>query len=983
MMTKITKDVLESYLNCKYKGHLKLAGDQGTKADYETLLSQAKAEVRLAVIEKILAQHSTHEVERNVRLSAATLRPGPVFVFDAILDDDRMFLSFDGLKKVNGPSNLGDFHYIPMLFHEGRKIGKSLKLLLELYGLLLSKVQGRIPSSGIVWCGKECRATKIRLNLDSRTVQRLLRELREMAASESLPALILNEHCSICEFRQRCHDQAVREDNLSLLRGMGVKETKKYARKGILTLSQLAHTFRPRRKPTWAAQASKKRYHALQAMAIRDKRIYVFGSPEIPTRPVSIYLDVESTAKEQFVYLIGIIVVESGSEKRYSLWADNKAQEHEIFEEFLAVVGQHDDFLVFCYGAYERAFLKRMQRLAKRKKLVKKVLNRLVNALSLIYSHVYFPTHTNGLKEVGGCLGCTWTEADASGIQSMAWRMRWEATQDVAWKQKLMTYNMEDCAALKTVTDVIYAIAAKNISGKGQLAFGKEAVPVSLMQDVDKLAHYGKWGRVSFHHADYEIINNCAYFDYQRDRVYARSSPRLRKNLAKRAGMHNRRVRVSKCLRVVGSRCPLCMSKEITTALAGEQGKCPKPRVKRAFDLVFTSGGIKRKVIECRTSVHQCLKCGQAFIPDQHQRLDKHFHGLKSWAMFQHVAHRLSFVTIQGMFNEFFGLHVHDSEIHMFKSLMVRYYRSTYRDLLAKIVAGNLMHVDETAVKLQVGKGYVWVFTNLEEVVFMYRPTREGEFLRKLLRDFKGVLVSDFYTAYDSLDCPKQKCLIHLLRDMNQGLLNNPYDEELQLVTRPFGSLLRAVVATVDEHGLKKKYLQRQEQAVAKFFQQLTEQSFRSEAAEALRERLLKYRDKLFTFLQHDGVPWNNNNAENAIKRFAYYRENTVGSLRETGLSDYLVLLSICHTCRYKGVSFLKFLLSRERNVDAFCESKRSKRRPPAIEVYPKGSVPPHFRNREKARVKQEPNQVNEVSEMSIKQIGQATAEGAAETGRS
>jgi hypothetical protein len=113
--------------------------------------------------------------------------------------------------------------------------------------------------------------------------------------------------------------------------------------------------------------------------------------------------------------------------------------------------------------------------------------------------------------------------------------------------------------------------------------------------------------------------------------------------------------------------------------------------------------------------------------------------------------------------------------------------------------------------------------------------------------------------------------------------------------------------------------------------------------AEALRARLLKYRDKLFTFLRHDGVAWNNNTAENAIKRFAYYREGTVGCLKEPGLADYLVLLSIYQTCRYRGVSFLKFLLSGERDVDAFCEHPRRKRRRPLIEVYPKGITRPNF----------------------------------------
>ena len=83
--------------------------------------------------------------------------------------------------------------------------------------------------------------------------------------------------------------------------------------------------------------------------------------------------------------------------------------------------------------------------------------------------------------------------------------------------------------------------------------------------------------------------------------------------------------------------------------------------------------------------------------------------------------------------------------------------------------------------------------------------------------------------------------------------------------------------ATIDQPGLKRCHLKKHDRGVARFFESLAEQSFRSEAAEALRQRLLKNRDKLFTFIQHDGVPWNNNNAENAIKRFAYYREDTGG----------------------------------------------------------------------------------------------------------
>src|SRR5262249_31708949 len=156
--------------------------------------------------------------------------------------------------------------------------------------------------------------------------------------------------------------QAVREDNLSLLRGLGEKEVQAYARKGILTLTQLAHTFRPRRKGKRSVRRPHHRYHALQALAIRDKRVYLFGTPEVADAPVRIYLDIEGVPDQGFVYLIGMTVVEGRSEEHHSFWADTREQEPEIFAQFLAQVSRHDDFRLYCYGRYEQDFLRRMRK---------------------------------------------------------------------------------------------------------------------------------------------------------------------------------------------------------------------------------------------------------------------------------------------------------------------------------------------------------------------------------------------------------------------------------------------------------------------------------------------------------------------------------------------------------------------------------------------------------------------------------------------
>lgn len=91
MTAKIARDVIESYLNCAYKAHLKLTRQQGTKSDYELLLAELRCEVRFRAIEQI----STHQQDtvRDLLLSLATLRRGASFLLDATLEDDQ-FSSF-------------------------------------------------------------------------------------------------------------------------------------------------------------------------------------------------------------------------------------------------------------------------------------------------------------------------------------------------------------------------------------------------------------------------------------------------------------------------------------------------------------------------------------------------------------------------------------------------------------------------------------------------------------------------------------------------------------------------------------------------------------------------------------------------------------------------------------------------------------------------------------------------------------------------
>ena len=76
------------------------------------------------------------------------------------------------------------------------------------------------------------------------------------------------------------------------------------------------------------------------------------------------------------------------------------------------------------------------------------------------------------------------------------------------------------------------------------------------------------------------------------------------------------------------------------------------------------------------------------------------------------------------------------------KSSLAANYTATYSAILQRIAAGGLVHVDETKVRIKGADRYVWVFTNLEDVAYVYGETREASTVHEALRDFHGILAA-------------------------------------------------------------------------------------------------------------------------------------------------------------------------------------------------------------------------------------------------
>src|SRR5437016_4415583 len=183
-------------------------------------------------------------------------------------------------------------------------------------------------------------------------------------------------------------------------------------------------------------------------------------------------------------------------------------------------------------------------------------------------------------------------------------------------------------------------------------------------------------------------------------------------------------------------------------------------------------------------------------FPAERDMLGKRQVWLRAHGLFPLPQHRAAgaAVHIASKLNRLFGFHLGSTNIGDFKAGAAENYKGTYDTLVKRLCSGRLLHADETKINVRDKGGFVWVFANMEEVAYVYSETREGDLLHTMLKDFKGVLVSDFYAAYDSIHCPQQKCLVHLIRDLNDDVLKHPYDKELKQVALAFTVLLKPMV---------------------------------------------------------------------------------------------------------------------------------------------------------------------------------------------
>ncbi len=249
-----------------------------------------------------------------------------------------------------------------------------------------------------------------------------------------------------------------------------------------------------------------------------------------------------------------------------------------------------------------------------------------------------------------------------------------------------------------------------------------------------------------------------------------------------------------------------------------------------------------------------------------------------------------------------------------------------YAELVSLIRQSVVAHADETGWRIGTLAAWLWVFTNRELTVYTIAHGRGHEVVVKILgAEFAGILVSDCFTAYDHqalTDWLKQKCIGHLLKDLNE--LNQSKTGGAVRFARDVTGALRAALQLRDQKGCltapdfaaQAAQLEVRLDALIDARRQLTDVDNARFA-----KRLRKHREHLLRFLYLEGLDATNNQAERMLRPAVITRKTGGCNRTEGGAETHSILASVLITCRQQGFSILDSLVKIQRNVGSTLKS--------------------------------------------------------------
>ncbi len=309
---------------------------------------------------------------------------------------------------------------------------------------------------------------------------------------------------------------------------------------------------------------------------------------------------------------------------------------------------------------------------------------------------------------------------------------------------------------------------------------------------------------------------------------------------------------------------------------------------------------------------YNCSPCGTKVVAPMTEALPKATLGLRLTLLsaFLHYALGMTTRNICAWLRTFCQFQVTPGGLVLNWQRLAELLIPIYEELEKAARLSAVLNVDESGWRIGGRTAWIWCFTSKTLAYYVLTPSRAGPVVKKVLGSlFKGILVTDFFGAYNRIKAfAKQKCVVHLLREIKQVSLRNQ-SKEWKLFARRLKRLMHEALKLVVARD--KVSTATYEKRVANLHIRLADifgRSYRDKDCERLAKRLAKHSEELLVFLLHPDVPADNNHAERQIRFAVVMRKNSYGNRSKRGAQAQAILMSIFRTCQLRGIDPIAFL---------------------------------------------------------------------------
>jgi transposase len=222
-----------------------------------------------------------------------------------------------------------------------------------------------------------------------------------------------------------------------------------------------------------------------------------------------------------------------------------------------------------------------------------------------------------------------------------------------------------------------------------------------------------------------------------------------------------------------------------------------------------------------------------------------------------------------------------------------------YDELAGQLPAQPALHVDESPTKEGQAKAWVWTFVAGAFTFFACRTSRAADVATQLLgAAFAGVVHCDrarMYWAFGRL----QWCWAHLKRDF-QALIDSPCPTARRLgwdLMRPTKEMF-ALWAKVRDGTLSREQFRQQMQPIRRRVEGLLLRGYFNARVRGFCKELWEHRERLWRFVDIEGIEPTNNAAEQALRHAVIWRKLSFGTQSASGSRFVERMLTVIETCR-------------------------------------------------------------------------------------